>query len=81
MPWFFAAADRAWIFDNTGEQPKLVARKIKAASNGKSSRNVLELEFASTDIPQGTSLSIARALLGMDAESMASKFNRPHKKS
>jgi predicted ABC-type ATPase len=25
MPWFFLQADRAWIFDNSGDEPELVA--------------------------------------------------------
>lgn len=27
MPWFFANAERAWIFDNSGEHPRLVAER------------------------------------------------------
>lgn len=27
MPWFMAAADRAWIYDNSGAEPKLIAEK------------------------------------------------------
>lgn len=27
MPWFLEAADRAWVYDNTGAEPNLIARK------------------------------------------------------
>lgn len=27
MPWFLAAADRAFLYDNSGEQPRLVGQK------------------------------------------------------
>lgn len=27
MPWFFAQADQAWLFDNSGDGPRLVGRK------------------------------------------------------
>jgi predicted ABC-type ATPase len=27
LPWFLGEADRAWIFDNSGAEPRLVARK------------------------------------------------------
>jgi predicted ABC-type ATPase len=30
MTWFFEEADRAWIFDNSGEQVKLIAAKDRA---------------------------------------------------
>ncbi len=29
MPWFFWQADRGWIFDNSGDVPKLVAHQAK----------------------------------------------------
>jgi predicted ABC-type ATPase len=28
LPWFFWSADLAWIFDNSGTEPKLVARQL-----------------------------------------------------
>ncbi len=28
MPWFFWSADMAWVFDNSGSEPKLVAHHI-----------------------------------------------------
>jgi predicted ABC-type ATPase len=28
MPWFFWQADRAWVFDNSGEMPKFVAQQF-----------------------------------------------------
>lgn len=28
MPWFLEAADRAYLFDNSGEQPRLVGQKL-----------------------------------------------------
>lgn len=28
LPWFFAHADGAWIFDNSGRKPRLIATKI-----------------------------------------------------
>ncbi len=28
MPWFLERADRAWLFDNSGAQPKLVGEKV-----------------------------------------------------
>lgn len=27
MPWFIEAADRAWVYDNSGASPDLIARK------------------------------------------------------
>jgi predicted ABC-type ATPase len=27
MPWFLEQADYAWLFDNTGEEPRLIGRK------------------------------------------------------
>jgi predicted ABC-type ATPase len=27
MPWFLEAADRAWVYDNSGASPDLIARK------------------------------------------------------
>lgn len=27
FPWFFWSADKAWVFDNSGAEPKLVAEK------------------------------------------------------
>lgn len=27
MPWFLEAADRAWVYDNSGAEPDLIARK------------------------------------------------------
>ena len=27
MPWFLNQADRAWIYDNSGAQPRLIGRK------------------------------------------------------
>jgi predicted ABC-type ATPase len=27
MPWFLEQADRAWIYDNSGASPKLIAEK------------------------------------------------------
>jgi predicted ABC-type ATPase len=29
MPWFFLQADRAWIFDNSGGEPELVADRVQ----------------------------------------------------
>ena len=29
MPWFLEQADRAWLFDNSGGQPKLIGEKSK----------------------------------------------------
>jgi predicted ABC-type ATPase len=30
MPWFFLQADRAWIFDNSGGEPELVADRVQS---------------------------------------------------
>jgi predicted ABC-type ATPase len=32
MPWFFLQADRAWIFDNSGGEPELVASRIQTVN-------------------------------------------------
>lgn len=31
LPWFLEQADRAWIFDNSGETPRLIAEKRRGA--------------------------------------------------
>lgn len=44
MPWFLAMADRAWIFNNSGETPVLIGRK----SDGVVSLDVSAPEFIQT---------------------------------
>lgn len=31
LPWFFAQADQAWLYDNSGDEPRLVGRKDRDA--------------------------------------------------
>jgi predicted ABC-type ATPase len=46
MPWFFWAADMAWVFDNSGEVPKLMAQQM-ASPVGREKRII----GCNTDMP------------------------------
>jgi predicted ABC-type ATPase len=47
MPWFFLQADRAWIFDNSGDEPELVAdRNLQDNPRGYRDHGMLAEELA-----------------------------------
>lgn len=66
MPWFFWQADRAWIFDNSGEAPALVAFKQATRIDGE----VVAVEgmIGKSAMPEGTTHDVVRILNGLEPD-------------